>query len=247
MTLGDIAAIFVLLIGAYLPAIIALIWLRWGERGRKERWEDLTLTFLGGAVIAVIVATVLEVIATELLLFTVVREYDLFSRDPTMVTFLVIIVLAPVIEEFAKVMVVRRFSRYIWRPRNGLVFGAACGLGFAATENFLYEGTALFQEGLAAFLAVALVRSFSSALMHASATSISGYGVARAKSYGEHWWPYFAVAVAMHASFNLFASFGVLFAARLGAAASIFGLIFSIILVLFSVLYLRWRIGGYHA
>jgi hypothetical protein len=83
--------------------------------------------------------------------------------------------------------------------------------------------------------------------MHASATSISGYGVARAKSYGEHWWPYFGAAVLMHASFNLFASFGVLFTARLGPAASVFGLVFSLILVIVATLYLRWRIGGYHA
>jgi RsiW-degrading membrane proteinase PrsW (M82 family) len=247
MTLADLAAILILLLAAFVPTIGALIWLRWGERGRKERWEDLILTFLGGAVIAVIMATVLEIAATEFLVSTIAREYEFFSRNPTTVTFLVIIVFAPLIEEFAKVMVVRRFSRYIWRPRNGLVFGAACGLGFAATENFLYEGTALFQEGLDAFLAVALVRSFSSALMHASATSISGYGVARAKSYGEHWWPYFAAAVVMHASFNLFASFGLLFTERLGPGANIFGLVFSLVLVLISVLYLRWRIGGYHA
>jgi hypothetical protein len=71
--------------------------------------------------------------------------------------------------------------------------------------------------------------------------------VARAKSYGEHWWPYFLVAVAMHASFNLFASFGELFTTRIGPAARIFGLVFSLILVLIAVLCLRWRIGGYHA
>lgn len=247
MTLGDLAAVLILLIAAYVPTIVALIWLRWGERGRKERWEDIILTYLGGAVIAVIMATALEIAANEFLVSTIAREYEFFSRDPTTVTFLVIIILAPLIEEFACVMVVRRFSRYIWRPRNGLVFGAAVGLGFAATENFLYEGTALFVEGFAAFLALAVVRSFSSALMHASATSISGYGVARAKSYGEHWWPYFLAAVAMHASFNLFASFGELFTTRIGPAASVFGLVFSLILVLIAVLYLRWRIGGYHA
>lgn len=247
MILETLASVLLLLVGAYVPAIVALVWLRLGERGRKERWEDLTLTFLGGAVIAVIVAIVLEVAASELLLSNIAREYEIFTRDPNLITFIAIIVLAPIIEEFAKVMVVRRFSRYIWRPRNGLVFGAACGLGFAATENFLYEGTALFQGGLLAFLAVALVRSFSSALMHASATSISGYGVAREKAYGDHWWPYLAVAILMHASFNLFASFGSFFRTPLGSAAEGFGLVFSIILVTAAVLFIRNRLHGYHA
>lgn len=240
-------SVLVLLSAAYVPAILALIWIRWGERGRKERWDDLFLTFLGGAVIAVIAATVLEIAAAGVLNSAVVREYDIFVRIPNLITFIIIIGLAPIIEEFVKVMVVLRFSRYIWRPRNGLVFGAACGLGFAATENFLYEGTALFTSGLAAFLSLAVIRSISSLLMHAAATSISGYGVARAKSYGDHWWPYFVAAVVMHSTFNMFASFGELFETRIGPVANVIGLGFSIGLVLIAILYLRWRIGGYHA
>jgi RsiW-degrading membrane proteinase PrsW (M82 family) len=247
MIVETVAAFIILLVGAYVPTLAALVWLRWGERGRKEHWDDLLQTFLGGAIIAIVVAIVLEVAASELLLSTIAREYELFTRNPNLITFMAIIVLAPIIEEFAKVMVVRRFSRHIWRPRNGLVFGAACGLGFAASENFLYEGTALFQEGFYAFLAVALVRSFSSALMHASATSISGYGVAREKTYGDHWWPYLAAAILMHASFNLFASFGSFFRTPLGSAAEGFGLIFSIVLVVAAVLFIRNRLHGYHA
>jgi protease PrsW len=239
--------VVVLLSAAYVPAVLALIWIRWGERGRKERWDDLILTFLGGAVIAVIAATVLEIAAAGILNSAVVREYDLFVSNPSLITFIIIIGIAPIIEEFVKVMVVQRFSRYIWRPRNGLVFGAACGLGFAATENFLYEGTALFSSGFAAFLSLAVIRSISSLLMHASATSISGYGVARAKSYGDHWWPYLVVAIVMHSTFNMFASFGELFETRVGPVASVMGLAFSIGLVLIAILYLRWRIGGYHA
>lgn len=248
MTLNDLAAVLILLLAAFVPTLLALLWLRSGERGRKERWEDLFLTFLFGAVVAIIFATILELVATTLLNSTIVREYEFFARNPNIITFLVIIIVAPLVEEFAKVLGVIRFSsRYIWRPRNGFVFGAACGLGFAATENFLYESTALFSEGYSAFLAVALVRSFSSTLMHASASSIAGYGVARAKVYGGHWWPYFGAAVLMHASFNLFASFGELFEGRLGPSASLFGLFFSLVLVFVAVLYLRWRIGGYKA
>ncbi len=247
MNADQVTGTLLLLIAAFVPSIAALVWLRWGERGKKERWDDLILTFIGGAVLAVIIATVLELVAAELLYSTVVREYQLFVREPTILTFLAIIVLAPIIEEFAKVMVVRNFSRYIWRPRNGLIFGAACGLGFAATENFLYEGTVLFEEGLVAFLVLAFVRSVSSSLMHAASTSVSGYGVARAKSYGVHWWPYYLIAVLMHASFNLFASMGEFFSGELGAATSVYGLVISVALVVVAFLYLRWRISGYNA
>ena len=247
MLLNDVVAIGLLLLGAYVSALAVLVWLRWGERGRKERWEDLILTFFGGAVVAVLIATVLEISATALLVSTIGREYDLFSKDPTLITFIVVIIIAPVVEEISKALVVLRFSRYIWRPRNGLVFGAACGLGFAATENFLYEGTALFLEGFVAFVILAVIRSISSGMMHASATSISGYGIARAKTYDEHWWPYVVIAIGMHASFNLFASFGDLFASRLGPGASLFGFVFSLILVTIAVSFLRRRISGYRA
>jgi RsiW-degrading membrane proteinase PrsW (M82 family) len=244
---GYLLSFLALLFAAYVPAMLALIWIRWGERGRKERWDDLFLTFAGGAVIAVIAATVLEIAAAGILNSTAIREYDIFVRNPNLITFIIIIGIAPIIEEFVKVMVVLRFSRYIWRPRNGLVFGAACGLGFAATENFLYEGTALFTSGFAAFVTLAVIRSISSLLMHASATSISGYGVARAKSYGDHWWPYLIAAVVMHSAFNMFASFGEIFESRIGPVANVIGLGFSIGLVLLAIIYLRWRIGGYHA
>jgi RsiW-degrading membrane proteinase PrsW (M82 family) len=244
---SNIVEVLVLLAAAYVPAILALIWLRWGERGHKEQWDDLFMTFLGGAVLAVVAATVLEVAASAMLNSPLIREYDLFVRYPNLITFLIIIILAPVIEEFVKMLVVKRNSRYIWRPRNGLIFGAACGLGFAATENFLYESTAMFTVGFTAFASLAVIRSISSLLMHASATSISGYGVARAKSYGEHWWPYFLMAVLMHVTFNLFASFGELFEDRLGPGANIVGLIFSVVLVLTATVYLRWRISGYNA
>ncbi len=247
MFAGYLLSVLVLLSAAYVPAILALIWIRWGERGRKERWDDLFLTFTGGAVIAVIAATVLEIAAAGILNSAVLREYDIFVRNPNLITFIIIIGIAPIIEEFVKVMVVLRFSRYIWRPRNGLVFGAACGLGFAATENFLYEGTALFTSGFAAFVSLAVIRSISSLLMHASATSISGYGVARAKSYADHWWPFLIIAVVMHSTFNMLASFGELFESRIGPVANVVGLGFSIGLCLVSILYLRWRIGGYHA
>lgn len=246
MTLEDVVFLFIIFLASFVPTVAALIWLRWGERGRRERWEDLLRTFLFGAVVAAIIATVLELIATSLLFNPVIREYEYFSQAPTVLTFIAIIVIAPVIEEYVKALGVRSFSRYIWRPRNGLIFGAAAGLGFAATENFLYESTAYFEEGVSAFIAVAVVRSVSSTLMHASATSISGYGVARSKTYGGPWWPYLAMAVLMHAFFNLFASFGLLFTARLGPAAEAIGLVSSIVLVVVAVLFIRWRLHGYN-
>ena len=165
--------------------MLFLIWLRSGEKGHVERLDDLFWTYVYGAIVATLIAIVLEIIATTYLLGTIEAETDLFTNNPNAVTFAIIIIIAPLIEEYAKAQGVVRISKYIWRPRNGLIFGAACGLGFAATENLLYEGTAFFSLGFEAFISIALIRIFSSALMHGSATSISGYGIARSKVYGE--------------------------------------------------------------
>ncbi len=237
----------ILAVAAALPTLAILIWLLSGERGRRERWQDVLYIFFLGAFVSAFVALILESLAIFILSSPVLGEYDLFARDPTALTFLVSIVIAPFVEEFAKLLIVLRSSNRIWRPRNGLVFGAAVGLGFSATENFLYGIAALTTAGIIVFLALIMSRTFSSTLMHASASSISGYGVAKWKIYSEHWWPYYAIAVLIHASFNLFASFGELFYMQLGPAAGAIGLFFAVIMAIATVMFIRSRIGGFHA
>jgi RsiW-degrading membrane proteinase PrsW (M82 family) len=155
-----------------------------------------------------------------------------------------VIVVAPFVEEFAKLFGLLRTSGFIDHPRSGLVLGAAVGLGFAATENMMYEGSALLQGGVVLFLATALIRSFSSALMHGSATSMSGYGLARKKFGGGSWTPYYLLAVLMHGTFNLFASFGGLFESELGSIANVVGLAFAFFLVIMSVKMVKARINA---
>ena len=247
MNLGDAHFLFLVFLVAFAPSLAALLWLRSMVRGRKEHWDSLLLTFAFGAAVAAIAALLIELAAAYFLLNPLIREYELLSLDPSAVSFITIIFVAPLVEESVKALGVKRYSRYIWRPRNGLVFGAAAGLGFAATENFLYESTAYLAGGAQALIALAVMRSFSSTLMHASATSIAGYGIARSKTYGSSWWPHLAMAVLMHAAFNIFASFGELFSDTYGEAAGSIGLIFSILLVVIVLLFIRSRLRGYHA
>lgn len=247
MNLGDVPFLFLVFFAAFAPSLAALLWLRSMVRGRKEQWEHLLLTFAFGSAVAAIAALLIELAALELVVVPIIREYEILALQPSAVSFITIIILAPVVEETVKALGVKQYSRHIWRPRNGLVFGAAAGLGFAATENFLYESTAYLADGTEAFIALAIVRSVSSTLMHASATSIAGYGIARSKTYGGPWWPYLMVAVLMHAAFNLLASFGELFSDKYGETAGSIGLIFSIMLVVAVLLFIRSRLRGYHA
>ena len=57
-------------------------------------------------------------------------------------------------------------------------------------------------------LVVVAVRSFSSTFLHASSTAVMGYGLAKSWLSGRPWavFPFYIVAVAMHATFNLFST-----------------------------------------
>lgn len=243
MDLADSGTLLILILVAFIPTIAFMAWFRSTGKRKREPWSMVLLSYLFGAIGAIAIAIVLEILAMALLSSPFIREYDIFALDPTALTFLTIIVVAPIVEEAAKALgVSKSMTRTLGTPRSGLVLGAAAGLGFAATENLLYEGGALIEGGVSAFISIAILRTFSSALMHASATSVSGYGIAKSSLGRGSWLPYYLVAVLMHASFNLFASFGELFKDPLGEAAALIGLVFAFVLVIVSVTWTRKKI-----
>jgi RsiW-degrading membrane proteinase PrsW (M82 family) len=90
-----------------------------------------------------------------------------------------------------------------------MVYGAAIGLGFAATENLLYGLSAFSAGGILAFFLTVLVRVISATLLHATATGVTGFGVGRAVVTNRALLaalPYYLVAVLMHATYNFMAS-----------------------------------------
>src|SRR5437899_398549 len=119
-------------------------------------------------------------------------------------------IVAPVVEEAAKGVGARAGRRQTQSRTDGLVYGAAAGLGFSATENLIYGLAALLVPGVGASgsLIVVAVRSFSSTFLHASSTAVLGYGLAKSWLTGNTWalFPFYVVAVAMHATFNLFST-----------------------------------------
>ena len=97
---------------------------------------------------------------------------------------------------------------YVVREEDGMVYGIAIGLGFAATENLLYELSAL-SIGLEAYIITVIARTVSSTILHATATGVSGLGVGRAvvrKKPLFYALPFLLIAITMHAIFNFIAS-----------------------------------------
>lgn len=207
--------IAILLGAAFLPPIIYLIWIRSQEKRGREPWGRLMLVFGYGAIISVILALIFSFLLNGLLLDESFRYrvYDLTEFAPEALILAVIV--APVVEEFTKALGVRMGRPHITEVEDGIVYGVAAGLGFSATENLFYELAALAEGGEQAALVTVALRSITSVFLHATATGIVGYGMAKMylgdgnaiEVFGYYIW-----AVLLHAAFNLIASLQLLYA-----------------------------------
>jgi RsiW-degrading membrane proteinase PrsW (M82 family) len=201
---------------ALTPALVYLGWVRKGEGSTAKRWGTLLGAFAYGALFATLVAAVLEVVVVALGTSVSVRypapEFVFLNGNSTAGSFFLVLVIAPFIEEALKGSGVAYYRGAITRVADGPVVGASVGLGFGFFETFLYGLGAFLVGGLAAGVALILIRSVSSVLLHGSSTGMFGYGYARGRFGvpGPQGGGYYLLAVAMHATFNALASAGVL-------------------------------------
>jgi RsiW-degrading membrane proteinase PrsW (M82 family) len=215
---------------SFLPPLVYTIWIRNTERCHRQQWFSILLCFLWGATIAVFAALFLEIILQIPLTYS--------STLGGMTSFLVVIVIAPVVEEFTKPLALRLRSvrNNISEMEDGLIYGAVAGLGFSATENLLY-GHSFLSEGFLSFLLLMAMRSIGGCLLHASATSLTGYGIGktilrRSSFFGIL--PYFLLAIFLHGFYNFLVSyefFGILS-----------GLLLAFLFVILSITLIRKKI-----
>jgi protease PrsW len=174
---------------AFVPMLIMLMVLRNTEKIYREKYLFLGIAFLWGALIASSMALVIETMVSA------------FIMD----FFLLAVVIAPVVEEFLKPLILRLVKKEIDEVEDGLIFGAVAGLGFAATENLLY-GFRSINEGFVVLFALFYLRTIGAGLMHASSTAFTGYGyssVLMKKQSVFSVLPYFFLAIFIHIVFNL--------------------------------------------
>jgi len=124
-----------------------------------------------------------------------------------------VIVLAPFIEEIAKVFPL--FYRHGETERSYVTLGILIGLGFGISEFVLY----VF------FLGVPFIDRIPGVIFHASSAAITSYGIAKKNPL-----PYYLIAVSLHLTNNFFAL----------EAAVPFG-VFVELLVLIVAYLLAWR------
>ncbi|MCI4340499.1 MAG: PrsW family intramembrane metalloprotease [Thermoplasmata archaeon] len=210
--------LLLLMIAALVPALVYLSWVRGTERYQTQSWGGLLSLFFYGAIFATFIAGILEVFliaaGSEVAQNYPAPEFTFLNPDSPTSLFFLILVVAPFVEEGLKASGVVRASDRLKLVSDGLVFGAAVGLGFGFFETFLYGLGAYSTGGLEAGLGLIVIRSLSSVLLHGSTTSMFGYGYAEMRLNGRTGYAgaYYLLAVAMHAGFNTLASLGVIVA-----------------------------------
>lgn len=119
------------------------------------------------------------------------------------------VVVAPVVEEITKglVFVLLLLTRHLDNETDGLIYGAATGLGFAAVENVMYA-MAIAESGTGAVVGLVFVRTLFTAIVHCISSALLGMtiGYACHRAGTARWllWPSIglALAVANHALWN---------------------------------------------
>lgn len=202
-------ALFVLavsLAASVLPtaAYVWLVW--WLDRYEKEPLYLLAAAFFWGAVPAVFISLVLEVIA----------GIPTAALGTGVSSFLDSSLTAPIVEETAKgialLFIVLAFRREFDDVLDGIVYGAMVGFGFAMTENIFYFFSAFESGGASDWATVVFLRTVVFGLNHALFTSVTGAGLGFARLASSTVVRLGAppaallLATTMHSLHNLFAS-----------------------------------------
>lgn len=176
---------------SFLPPLAFMAWVRSRERYGREPFGAVLGVFIHGATLGVAVT----------LLFT--GALDLSGAQASLAVAVVLI--APLVEEAAKGLGLGFVRRHIDEPEDGLVYGAAAGLGFAATETLLYGAASLMDDGIDGAFMVVAARTVSSMLLHGSSSALLGFGFAVdriQRGVGLRLLFSYVAAVGLHAAYN---------------------------------------------
>lgn len=185
---------------ATLPMLTFLMLVWWMDRHDREPLWLFGLTFFWGAIGSIFLA----LIGSSILM--VPLEWVL---GPEAADSLSAVIIAPLVEEPTKALILFAimFSRHFDNASDGFVYGAAAGLGFGMTENFMYFVNVAHTADVATWMQTVVIRTLFSAVMHAAATSWVGASLGFARFRG--WIPKllalpvgFGGAMGIHALWN---------------------------------------------
>ena len=197
---GAILSLFVGLVTTALYVI--LVW--WLDRYEKEPLGLAAAAFLWGAIPAIVVSLVVELLFdVPLAMLGQGLAYEMVSSG----------LVAPVVEETVKAVALLGIFVF-WRHEfdnvlDGIIYGALVGFGFAIVEDFFYSVSSLGKGGWGMIL---FLRTVLFGLNHSFFTALTGIGLGYARLARERWKRWLAplaglgAAITFHAIHNLGAS-----------------------------------------
>lgn len=157
-----------LLLTAIAPVFIIIIYIYIKDKYEKEPKRLLLLSFISGAIVSVLITTLLY---TGFDVFLPLKNHYSIQQQFIKAFFVV-----GLTEEFSKYIIIR----YVAQPRkafnepfDGIIYAVMVSMGFAATENIMY----VLQGGYQ----VALLRAFTAVPAHATFAILMGYFMGKAK------------------------------------------------------------------
>jgi len=235
-----IEAILLTVVVAFLPSVVYLIALRYAEKYDREPWGSLFTAFLFGATGAVILVILLRQMFIDI--FESNRPETLPLEKMLYANFWAVVIITPLAAEIVKPLGLYFVRFELREAEDGLIYGAAIGLGFAATENLLYGIFIMNNYGIDVLIDNIVMRSLSVTLVMACTTALTCYGISRAVASKHrtgrlYAFPlFFLAAVGMHGFINFIAEGGEQFQAVFGLEPSYkYSLIFAIV---FSVMFM---------
>lgn len=161
------------LIAAIIPMVLYLYIIWRMDKYEREPLKAVFQHFIWGAVGAIGLA-----LAGDAFL---AYQFEKVIIDPSTLSLVETIFVAPFVEEITKgiFLVFTVASLKFDNLTDGLVYGGAIGLGFGMTENFLYFLS--YGTTLDTWVALVIIRSGFSAVMHCIATATFGAFLGTAK------------------------------------------------------------------
>lgn len=156
-----------LLLLAVAPVFIIILYIYFKDKYEKEPKRLLIYNFLLGAIVSIIITTVL---------YTVSDQFIFLNRENIFHQFIKAFFVVALIEEFSKYVIVRYYSqnnKAFNEPYDGIIYAVMVSMGFAATENVFYVLEGGYQT--------ALLRAFTAVPAHATFGILMGYYMGKAK------------------------------------------------------------------
>lgn len=201
-----------LLIAALAPVLAIILYIYCKDEYEKEPRRLLLYNFLLGAIVSILIATVLYYGSDAII--TLDDDYSITQQ------FFKAFFVVAIIEEFSKYIIVRYFAqpnKEFNEPYDGIIYAVMVSMGFAATENIMYVMEGGYQ--------VALLRAFTAVPAHATFAVLMGYFMGKAK-FAKHPSKYnllgLFLAVLFHGAYDFFLFIDFIPGIWLGALASLF-------------------------